>query len=161
MPASGAVPTPWPFGAPPRARAAAVSGAIRTTARATARRSVTCLSPTSTIRAFPASSMCVSSSGRLVDALRRGDEVAHGLLIALPEQLDRVGVAVHDRLEEDLAVLIGGQRALGPAAHLVEQHREPRIGLAVLVGDLVADALGERRRRAGRGDGNRERAGAD
>src|SRR6185312_12037704 len=108
--------------ASPRATAAAVSGAIRTTARATARRSVTSLSPTSTIRALPASSMCVSSSGRLVDALRRRDEVAHGRLIAAAEQLDRVGVAVHDRFEEDLAVLVGGQRALGPAAHLVQEH---------------------------------------
>src|SRR6266508_453728 len=147
MPAMRAMPSTSPLGASPRATAAAVSGAIRTTARATARRSVTCLSPTSTIRALPASSMCVSSSDRLVDALRRRDEVAHCVLIAAPEQLDRVGVAVHDRLEEDLAVLIGGKRALRPAAHLVQEDREPRVGLAVLVGDLVADALGQRGRR--------------
>src|SRR5687768_17115290 len=138
MPAMRAVPTTSPFGASPRATAAAVSGAMRTTARATARRSVTSLSPTSTIRALPASSMCVSSSGRLVcRPLRRRDEVAHRRLIAAPEQLDRVGVAAHDRLEEDLAVLIGGERALRPAAHLVQEDREARVGLAVLVRDLV------------------------
>src|SRR5688500_19687904 len=112
MPAMRAVPTTSPLGASPRATAAAVWGAIRTTARATARRSVTSFAPTSTIRALPASSMCVRSSGRLVDALRRRDEVAHCLLIAVPKQLDRVGVAVHDRLEEDLAVLTGGQPPL-------------------------------------------------
>src|SRR5262245_39862943 len=144
MPAMRAVPSTSPFGASPLRTAATVSGDILTTARATALRSVTSLSPTSTIRAFPASSMCVSSSGRLVDALRRGDEVADGLLIAVPEQLDRVGVAVHDRLEEDLAVLIGGKRALRPAAHLVEEDREARVGLAILVRDLVADSLGQR-----------------
>src|SRR5919206_5040359 len=126
-----AVPSTSPFGASPPRTAATVSGVIRTSARATARRSVTSLSPTSTIRAFPASSMCVSSSGRLVDALRGGDQVANGLLIAVPEQLDRVGVAVNDRLEEDLAVLIGGKRALRPAAHLVQENRQARVGLAV------------------------------
>src|SRR5215204_1145625 len=114
MPAMRAVPTTSPLGASPRATAAAVSG----------------------------SSMCVSSSGRLVNPLRRGDEVAHRLLVAVAEQLDRIGVAVHDRLEEDLAVLVGGQCALCPAAHLVEQHGKACVGLAVLVGDLVADALG-------------------
>src|SRR5215210_692378 len=134
MPAMRAVPITSPLGASPRATAAAVSGAIRTTARASARRSVTSLPPTSTIRALPASSMCVSSSGRLVDALRRRDEVPHCLVIAAPEQLDGVGVAVHDRLEEDLAVLVGGERALRPAANVVQEDREARVGLAVLVG---------------------------
>ena len=41
-------------------------------------------------------------------------------------------------LEERLAVLVGGQRALRPAADLVEQHGQARVGLAVLLGDLRA-----------------------
>ncbi len=51
MPASRAVPMTSPFGASPRATAAAVSGLIATRASATAMRSVSFLSPTSTIRA--------------------------------------------------------------------------------------------------------------
>src|SRR5215218_8616485 len=81
--------------------------------------------------------------GRLRGALGRGDQVADGPLVAGAEELDGVGLAVHDRFEEDLAVLICGQVALGPAAHLVEQLGEPRVGLAVLVGDLGLDALGQ------------------
>ncbi len=46
------------------------------------------------------------------------------------EQLDRVGVAVDDRLEELLAVLVGGQVRLRPPARLAEQHRQARVGLA-------------------------------
>src|SRR3954453_7046004 len=141
MPAMRAVPITSPLGASPRATAAAVSADMRTVARARARRSLTSLPPTSTIRARPASSRCVSSSDRLVGLPRGFDEVAHRRLVAAPQQLDRIGLAVHDRLEEDLAVLIGGQRPLGPAAHLVEQHGEAGIRLAVLVRDLVADAL--------------------
>ena len=45
------------------------------------------------------------------------DQVAHGGLVAPAQQLDRVRLAVHDRLEERLAVLVGGQRCLRPAAH--------------------------------------------
>ena len=91
-----------------------------------------------------------SRDGRRVRALGGGDQVEHGGLVALAQQRDRVGVAVDDALEERLAVLVGGQRALGPAADVVEQHREPRVGLAVLLGDLGLDALGERRRGARR-----------
>src|SRR3954454_17475888 len=132
MPARRAVEATSPLGASPRATAAAVSALMCTTARATARRSVTSLPPTSTIRARPASSRWESSSGRGRHVALAGglDQVAHGLLVTPAQQLDRVGVAVHDRFEEELAVLIGGQRALGPAPHLVEQDRQPRVGLA-------------------------------
>ena len=57
IPAMRAVPSTSPLGASPRSTVAAVSGDILTTARATARRSVTGLPPTSTIRARPCSSM--------------------------------------------------------------------------------------------------------
>src|SRR3954468_22592578 len=159
MPAMRAVPTTSPFGRSPAATSAAVSGAIRTTARATARRSVTSLPPTSTIRARPSASVWVSRSrsDRGGRALRRGDQVAHGLLVARPQQLDRVGVAVHDRLEEDLAVLVGRQRALRPATRVVQHLGKASVRSAVLVGDLALDPLGQRGRRAGRGDRDRQR----
>src|SRR5207248_9794803 len=105
-----------------------------------------------------AARLCGRGGGR---ALSRGDEIAHRLLIALTEQLDRVGGTVDDRLEENLAVLVGGQRALGPAAHLVQELGEPRVWRAVLIGDLRLYALGERGAGAGGGDRNRERAGAE
>src|SRR5215208_2948458 len=161
IPAIRAVPTTSPFGASPRAIAAAVSADIRTVARARARRSVTGLSPTSTIRARPASSRCVSSSDRLVGPPCRGDQVADRSVVATPQQLDGVRVAVDDRLEEGLAVLVGRKRRLGPATHLVEEQREPRVGLPILLGDLVADPLGQRRRGTRGRDGDRERPGAD
>src|SRR5215207_9961165 len=161
IPAIRAVPTTSPFGPSPRATAVAVAGVMSTTARATARRSVASLPPTSTIRARPAASRCVRSSGRLVRLLRRRDQVADRRLVTAAEQLDRVGLAAHNRLEEDLAVLVGGEHALRPPADLVQHDREPRVGLAVLVGDLVADALGQRGAGARRGDRDGERAGAD
>src|SRR3954447_440190 len=68
-----------------------------------------------------------SRLSRLGGALRGGDQITHRLLVTGAQQLDRVGLAVHDRLEEDLAVLIGGQVALGPAAHLVQQFGQPRV----------------------------------
>src|SRR3954471_8671351 len=123
------------------------------------------------MRARPRSSRCESRGSSftarcfsdragcdlIARALLRGqDEVTDVLLAALAKQLHRIGVAVDDRLEEDLAILVGGQRALGPAAHLVEQLREPRVGLAVLLRDLALDALRERGARAGRGDRDRE-----
>src|SRR4051795_7182734 len=95
--------------------------------------------------------------GRL---LRGRDEVAHRPLVAPAQQLDGVGLAVDDALEERLAVLVGGQRALGPAARLVEQHGQARVRLAVLLGDLALDALGQRRRCARRGDRDGQRARA-
>jgi hypothetical protein len=54
-------------------------------------------------------------SGRLVAALRGLDEREHVLRLARAQQVDRVGVAVDDLLEERLAVLVGRQRALRPA----------------------------------------------
>ena len=62
---------------------------------------------------------------------------------AVAQQLDRVGTAVDDALEERLAVLIGRQRALRPRARLVQQQGEPRIRFAELLGDLALDPLGE------------------
>jgi site-specific DNA recombinase len=44
-------------------------------------------------------------------------------LAVFADQLDRVGVAVDDPLEELLAVLVGRQRPLRPAAGVVEDHR--------------------------------------
>src|SRR5881398_3374300 len=107
MPARRAVPRTSPFGASPAATAAAVSGLIRTIACATARRAVTALAPTSTMRAEPSESRCVRSG---IHGLRARDEVAHRIGLAGAQQLDRVGLAVDDPLEERLAVLVGGQR---------------------------------------------------
>jgi len=42
-----------------------------------------------------------------VGALRGGDEVQDGLPVARAQELDRVGLAVDDRLEERLAFLLG------------------------------------------------------
>ena len=77
------------------------------------------------------------------------------------DQLDRVGVAVDDPLEEVLAVVVGGERALGPAAHVVQDHGELGVGLAELVGDLALHALRERGRGALGRDRDRHRALAD
>ena len=60
MPAIRAVPSTSPFGASPRATIAAVSGLMRTTARARARRSLSAFPPTSTMRARPALSRWLS-----------------------------------------------------------------------------------------------------
>src|SRR5262245_63825565 len=92
MPAMRATPNTSPLGASPAATAAAVWGAIRTNARATARRRVTSLDDTSTIRALPDSSRCVSGSGG--NALRCLDQVAHAIDVTGAQQLDRVGLAV-------------------------------------------------------------------
>src|SRR6476659_9506218 len=73
------------------------------------------------------------------------DEISHCLLVARAQELDRVGLRVHDGLEEDLAVLVGRERLPGPAADVVEQLREYRVGLAVALRDLGAQPLGERR----------------
>src|SRR3954451_19345210 len=127
MPAIRAVPRTSPFGASPAATAAAVSGAMRTKACAVARRCVISLADTSTIRAAPDASRWVRSGG---NALRRLDQPAHAVDVALAQELDRVGVAVDDPLEERLAVLVGRQRALRPAAHVVEHDRELRVLVA-------------------------------
>src|SRR5436190_1942044 len=146
MPATRATPSTSPFGASPAATAAAVWGAIRTNARATARRLVTSLPDTSTIRAAPDSSRWVRSGG---NALRCLDQVAHAVHVAGAQQLDRVRVAVDDALEERLAVLVGRQRALGPPADVVEHDRQLRVLLAEQLAHLGLHALGKRRRRAG------------
>src|SRR4051794_28217422 len=93
-------------------------------------------------------------------ALRGGDQLAHAGLIAVAQQLDRVGIAVDDLLEERLAVLIGRQRALGPSSRLVQEHGQARVGLAVLLRDLGLDPLRQRGRGARGGDRDRERPGA-
>src|SRR5918993_295814 len=53
--------------------------------------------------------------GRCVRALGALDDVSHTTLVPGAQQRDRVRIAVHDALEERLAVLVGGQRALRPA----------------------------------------------
>src|SRR3954464_14389062 len=63
-----------------------------------------------------------SGGGGRVAALGRDDQVAHRLGVAGLEQRDRVGIAVDDALEEVLAVLVGRQRRLRPAAGLVQEH---------------------------------------
>src|SRR4051812_30822149 len=83
--------------------------------------------------------------GRCVSGLGVADKLADAGLVPRAQQLDRVRVAVDDLLEERLAVLVGRERALRPAAHLVEEDRQAGIGLAVLGGDLRLHALGERR----------------
>src|SRR3954464_4847175 len=112
MPATRAVPRTSPFGASPATTAAAVSALMRTIACATARRAVAGLSPTSTMRAEPSSSRCVRSD---IDRLGAREEVPHRLHVAGAQQLDRIGLAVDDPLEERLAILVGGQRAFRPA----------------------------------------------
>ena len=77
------------------------------------------------------------------------------------DQLDRVGVAVDDPLEELLAVLVGGEGRLRPAAGVVEHHRQARVGLAEALGDLALHPLRQRRRGARGRDRDRQRAGAD
>src|SRR3954447_18508256 len=168
-PAMRAVPSTSPLGASPAATVAAVRGDMRTVARATARRSLTALSPTSTIRASPWSSRWVRRSvtawtlgrgRRRVLLARPRDEVQHGRLVAVAQERDRVRRAVDDRLEELLAVLVGGQRALGPAADVVEHDRQARVLLAELLRDLALHALGQRRRGARRRDRDGQRARA-
>src|SRR5437660_9225663 len=121
-----------PFGASPALTSAAVAGSIRTRARARARRSVTAFADTSTIRALPSGPVCDSSliagtgcgarsphQRGIGAALRGGDQVADRPLVAGAQQLDRVRLAVHDRLEEVASVLVRRQRRLRPAARLV------------------------------------------
>src|SRR3954454_5012074 len=158
MPAIRATPRTSPLGASPAETAAAVSGLIETNARATACRRVISFDDTSTIRAAPESSRWVRSGD---NALRCLDELAHAVHVAVAQQLDGVGLAVDDALEERLAILIGRQRALGPAAHVVEHDRQLRVLLTEQLGHLRLHALGQRRRRAGGGDRDRQRARAD
>src|SRR4026208_840984 len=76
--------------------------------------------------------IAVRMPGRLgVNGLGRLDEVDDAALVPRAQQLDRVRLAVDDALEERLAVLVGGQRRLGPAAGVVEQDGQARVGLAV------------------------------
>ena len=99
--------------------------------------------------------------GRRVRALGGGDEVAHGVLVARRAAASTgSGSPLTIALEELLAVLVGRQRALRPAARLVEHDRQPRVLLAELLGDLALHALGQRGRGAGRGDRDRQRPGA-
>src|SRR5438552_3182898 len=60
VPARGAAASTSPFGIAPSRTSASVEGETRSKPRATARRSVTAFAPTSTIRAAPLESMCVS-----------------------------------------------------------------------------------------------------
>src|SRR5215210_3515654 len=59
-------------------------------------------------------------SGRRVGPLRGADQIADRVDVAVAQEGHRIGLAVDDRLEELLAVLVGGQRALRPAAGVVE-----------------------------------------
>src|SRR3954471_19129385 len=156
-PAIRATPSTSPFGASPAETAAAVSGLIRTNARATACRRVISFDETSTPRAAPESTKSVRSGG---NALRCLDEPAHAVRVAVAQQLDGIGFAVDDALEERLAILIGRQRALGPAAHVVEHDRQLRVLLAEQLRHLRLHALGQRGRGAGGGDRDRQRSGA-
>src|ERR687898_2352683 len=74
---------------------------------------------------------------RGVGPLRLCDQGPHLLLVAAAQQLDRVGLPVDDRLEELLAVPVGGKGGLRPPAFLVEQHRQARVWLAEALGDLA------------------------
>src|SRR3954447_23199947 len=158
MPAMRATPRTSPLGASPAETAAAVSGLIDTNARETACRRVISFDDTSTIRAAPESSRWVRSGDNALSCL---DELAHAAHVAVAQQLDGVGLAVDDALEERLALLVGGQGALRPAAHVVEHDRQLRVLLAEQLGHLRLHALGQRRRRAGSGDRDRQRARAD
>src|SRR3954451_23059665 len=104
---------------------------------------------------------CVRRLRRGGGGLRGGDQVANCLRVARTQQRDRVGLAVDDALEELLAVLVRRQRALRPAAHVVEHHGERGVLLAEQLGDLGLHALRERGRGARGGDRDRERAGAE
>src|ERR1700733_9940569 len=48
-------------------------------------------------------------------------------LAAFLNQVDRVGIAVDDALEELFAVVVGGEGALRPAADVVQHHGEARV----------------------------------
>src|SRR3954464_3790771 len=61
------------------------------------------------------------------------DQLLDLVLAPFVDQLDRVGIAVDDPLEELLAVLVGGERPLRPAAVVVEDHRQAGVGLAQLL----------------------------
>src|SRR4051794_22438405 len=102
-----------------------------------------------------------NTSGRRAGTLGRAhvprDQVAHCLRVASAQTLDRVGPRVDDVFEEALAVLVGRQRVARPATDLVEHLGELRVWLAVALGDLAAQALGERRAGAPRGDCDRDR----
>src|SRR4051812_49585188 len=161
MPARRAVPRTSPLGASPAATTAAVAGLMRTTARATARRVVAGLAPTSTIEARPSASRWVrppsgTASGRrdggAVAALGLGDDRSHAPGVARAQQRDRVLVAGDDLLEERLAVLVGRERPLRPPANVVEHDGERRVLLAEELGDLALHALGQRGGCAGRRD---------
>src|SRR5450755_4403250 len=140
-----ATPITSPLGASPAMIASAVRGVTRSTACAIARRSVTGFSPTSTMRAWPLSSKCVSCAGcsvtrtrpsrRGVGPLSGGDQVTHGVEVTGAQKVDRIRIAVDDRFEELLAVLVGRERGLGPASRVVEHDRQ----LGVLLAEQLAD----------------------
>src|SRR4051812_41240419 len=83
-----------PFGASPAATRAAASGDMRTTARARAQRDVSTFSETSTIRALPAASRCVSVPS--TTPMVRGVKISVRLFAGLRER------AGSDRVELDL-----------------------------------------------------------
>src|SRR4051794_26029947 len=84
-----------PFGASPAATRAAAAGDMRTTARARAQRTVSAFSLTSTMRAFPAASRCVSvpSTSLMVLARRVDTAGVDGMMAAVA----RLGTLAFER----------------------------------------------------------------
>src|SRR5215217_4855951 len=91
-----------PLGLSPRATRAAASGDMRTTARARAKRSVARFVLTSTIRALPAASRCVSSASIHSQRTLRGMVVSVRLFAGLRERAGAAHVDVE--LPEDATV---------------------------------------------------------
>src|SRR3954469_12210703 len=85
----------------------------------------------------------LSGGGGRVRLLRGLDQFADVVLTPGADQLDRIGVAVDDVLEELLAVLISRQRRLRPAAGVVQHYGQARVRLPICVCDLALHALRE------------------
>src|SRR4029077_18417138 len=96
--------------------------------------------------------------GRVL-ALRLCDQLAYRPLVPRAQQLDRIGIAADDPLEELLAIPISRQLHLVPAAHLVEQHSQAVVLGADLLFDLPFHALGQRRQSSRCLDRDRQRPG--
>ena len=88
-----------------------------------------------------------SGSGRrpLGGRLALRHQPLHAVAVARAQERDRVGIAVHDRLEEVAPVAEGGERRLRPSAGIVQDRRQLGVLGAVQLGDLALHALGERR----------------
>src|SRR5205807_1306032 len=116
---------------------------------ARARRSVSGLEDTSTIRARPCSSTCVRRPPGSVLTQERAphrvfDQLAHLIEAPLAQQLDGIRLALHDRLEELLAVFITRKRGLCPPTGFVQEHGQHRVRLAEKLADLPLHPLGQR-----------------